>query len=413
MKRLVFVLMLSAGVLTGFFLAQWWSPGGSGPGRDATSDEPEILYWVARMDANYRRDEPGKSPMGMDLVPVYADPDGETDPAVVKIDPVVVNNLGVRTARVETGSLARIIDTVGYVAYDESTLSKISTRVDGWIEKLNVDSTGESVKHGQILFELYSPALVNAQEEFVASLASRSAALHEASADRLRSLGFNESQIKALQKTSQVQQRVGFHAPKDGIVVQLSVREGMYITPASQIMSLGQLDTVWLMAEVFERQVSWVEPGQRAEVQLDYLPGRTWQGTVDYVYPELSPSSRTARVRIRFDNPDEYLRPNMFARIRIFGTPVPDAIHIPLQALIRGGSVDRVVLAEGDGRFRSKVVVAGIESGDRVQILSGLAAGETVVSSAQFLIDSESNIDAEIARMERVADGSSDTEPAE
>ncbi len=154
MKRLVFVLMLSAGVLTGFFLAQWWSPGGSEPGRDATSDEPEILYWVARMDANYRRNEPGKSPMGMDLVPVYADPDGETDPAVVKSDPVVVNNLGVRTARVETGSLARIIDTVGYVAYDESTLSKISTRVDGWIEKLNVDSTGESVKRGQILFEL-------------------------------------------------------------------------------------------------------------------------------------------------------------------------------------------------------------------------------------------------------------------
>ena len=413
MKRLVFVLMLSASVLTGFFLGQWWSPGGSGPGRDATSDEPEILYWVARMDANYRRDEPGKSPMGIDLIPVYADPDGETDPAVVKIDPAVVNNLGVRTARVETGSLARIIDTVGYVAYDESTLSKIGTRVDGWIEKLNVDSTGESVKRGQILFELYSPALVNAQEEFVASLASRSAALREASADRLHSLGFNESQIKALQNTSQVQQRVGFHAPKDGIVAQLSVREGMYITPASQIMSLGQLDTVWLMAEVFERQVSWVEPGQRAEVQLDYLPGRTWQGTVDYVYPELSPSSRTARVRIRFDNPDEYLRPNMFARIRIFGAPVHDAIHIPQQALIRGGTVDRVVLAEGDGRFRSKAVVAGIESGDRVQILSGLSTGETVVSSGQFLIDSESNIDAEIARMEQAADGGSDAEQAE
>ncbi|MCH8959692.1 MAG: efflux RND transporter periplasmic adaptor subunit [Proteobacteria bacterium] len=401
MNRAGFVIILTTGVLAGFFLARWISPGDSGPGPDAASDEPEILYWVAQMDPRYRRDEPGKSPMGMDLVPVYADPGGETDPAVVKIDPVVINNLGVRTAPVETGSLSRIIDTVGYVAYDESTLSRIGTRVDGWIEKLNVGSTGESVKRGQVLFELYSPALVNAQEEFVASLASRSTALREASAGRLRSLGFGKNQIEALQKTRQVQQRVRFFAPNDGIVTQLSVREGIYVTPASEIMSLGQLDTIWLMAEVFERQAAWVEPGQRAEVRLDYLPGRTWQGRVDYVYPELSPGTRTARVRIVLDNPDKALRPNMFASIRIFGAPVHDAIHIPLQALIRGGSVDRVVLAEGEGRFRSKTVVAGIESGDRVQILSGLSAGETIVSSGQFLIDSESNIDAEIARMEQ------------
>jgi Cu(I)/Ag(I) efflux system membrane fusion protein len=339
----------------------------------------------------------------MDLVPVYADSGGETDPAVVRIDPVVINNLGVRTAVVESGSLPRIIDTVGYVAYDESTLNHIHSRADGWIEKLNIDSTGESVERGQVLFELYSPALVNAQEEFVASLASKSPALREASASRLRSLGFGENQIKALRKTRQVRQRVRFYAPNDGIVAQLLVREGMYVTPANEIMSLGQLDKVWLMVEVFERQAAWVEPGQRAEVHLDYLPGRLWQGTVDYVYPELSPGTRTARVRIRFENPDRSLRPNMFAGIKIFGTAVPDAIHIPQQALIRGGSVDRVVLAEGDGRFRSMPVVAGIESGDRIQILSGLSVGETVVSSGQFLIDSESNIDAEVARMEQAA----------
>ncbi len=413
MKRPNPVIILIVAGLAGFFIGRWISPGDSGPSPATDGDEREILYWVAPMDARYRRNEPGKSPMGMDLVAVYADQRDQDDPAIVRIDPVVVNNLGVRTARVETGSLSRIIDTVGYVAYDESTLNHIHARVDGWIEKLNVGSTGDSVKRGQVLFELYSPALVNAQEEFVASLASRSTALREASAGRLRSFGFRESQIKALEKTRQVQQRVRFYAPKDGIVAQLLVREGMYVTPASEIMSLGQLDTIWLMVEVFERQAAWVEPGQLAEVQLDYLPGRTWQSTVDYVYPELSPGTRTARVRIRFDNPDKALRPNMFASIKIFGTPVPDAIHIPLQALIRGGSVDRVVLAEGAGRFRSKVVVAGIESGDRVQILSGLSVGETVVSSAQFLIDSESNIDAEIARMEQAVDGSSDTEPAE
>jgi len=415
MKRTNIAIILIAGVLAGYFVAQWMSPGDTGPGHDVTSDEPEILYWVARMDAKYRRDEPGKSPMGMDLVPVYAHSHGETDPAVVRIDPVVINNLGVRTAVVESGSLARIIDTVGYVTYDESTLNHIHARVDGWIEKLNIGSTGDPVKGGQVLFELYSPALVNAQEEFVASLASKSSALREASTSRLRALGFVENQIKALRKTRQVQQRVRFYAPKDGIVTQLMVREGMYVTPASEIMSLGQLDTVWLVAEVFERQVAWVEPGQRAEVQLDYLPGRIWHGTVDYVYPELSPGTRTAQVRIRFDNPDQSLRPNMFARIRILGTAIDNAIHIPQQALIRGGTVDRVVLAEGDGRFRSKPVVTGIESGDRVQILSGLSIGETVVSSGQFLIDSESNIDAEIARMEQAdgVDDHSDHKPAE
>lgn len=415
MKKLSPLLILVVVAASGFFLGRWIFPGDAGSDPAATSDEPEVLYWVAPMDARYRRDEPGKSPMGMDLVPVYADSGGQTDPAVVRIDPAVINNLGVRTAVVESGSLPRIIDTVGYVAYDESTLNHIHSRADGWIEKLNIDSTGESVERGQVLFELYSPALVNAQEEFVAGLASKSSALREASANRLRSLGFGESQIKALQKTRQVQQRVRFYAPNDGIVVQLLVREGMYVTPAIEIMSLGQLDKIWLMVEVFERQVAWVEPGQRAEVQLDYLPGRIWHGIVDYVYPELSPGTRTARVRIRFDNPDRSLRPNMFAGIRIFGTAVPDAIHIPQQALIRGGSVDRVVLAEGDGRFRSRPVVAGIESGDRIQILSGLSVGETVVSSGQFLIDSESNIDAEIARMEQAtgADDHSNHKQAE
>ena len=174
----------------------------------------------------------------------------------------------------------------------------------------------------------------------------------------------------------------------------------MYVTPATELMSIADLDRVWVQVEVFERQSAWVEAGQRAEVRLDYLPGERWQGIVDYVYPELDPTTRTLKVRLRFDNPTTVLRPNMFASVTIFGTPTDAVVHVPKEALIRGGTVDRVVLGVGDGRFRSQAVVPGIESGDRVEIRSGVAPGDLVVVSGQFLIDSESNIGSALTRLD-------------
>ncbi len=359
---------------------------------DTSSAEPEILYWVAPMDPNFRRDEPGKSPMGMDLVPVYAD-DVDAASGTVKVDAVVVNNLGVRTEEAVLSPLSRRIDTVGYVVYDEDTVQHVHTRVEGWIEALETKATGDRVEKGQLLFELYSPTLVNAQEEFLAALRSNNATLLQASRDRLAALGITRGEIERLERDRQASQRVRVYSETDGIIAHLGVREGIYVTPSTEVMSVASLDSIWLVAEVLERQSSWVEPGQAAVVKLDYLPGTELTGIVDYVYPELDPVTRTLKVRLRFENPGENLRPNMFARITIDGRSTGDIVNIPKQAVIRGGRSNRVVVDLGDGRFESRKVGVGIESGDRVAIRSGLRAGERIVTSAHFLIDSESNID--------------------
>jgi Cu(I)/Ag(I) efflux system membrane fusion protein len=351
------------------------------------------------MDANYRRDEPGKSPMGMDLVPVYAD-EVDSQPGTVRIDPTVVNNLGVRTAKAERGALSRHIDTVGYVQFDEDTLHHVHTRVDGWIEKLATKASGDPVEKGQLLFELYSPTLVNAQQEFLAALRSNNSVLRQASRERLTALGVTAGEIARLEKERAVRQRVRVYAEADGVIAHLGVREGIFVTPANEVMSIAELDKVWVLAEVFEREAAWVEPGQMAMVELDYLPGKMWHGTVDYVYPELDPKTRTLTVRIRFDNEDEMLRPNMFARVTINGENTGPVVHVPREAVIRGGNIDRVVVDLGEGRYRSRPVTLGIESDDRVAIRSGLEAGEAIVVSGQFLIDSESNIEAALARMD-------------
>lgn len=395
MKKILIISLALAGALAiGFGLGRYGQPG---PAED-DEDERTILYWVAPMDPDYRRDVPGKSPMGMDLVPVYADEVGGADPAVVAIDPSVVANLGVRIAAVGHGVLSRRIDTVGYVGYDEDTLIQVSTRVDGWIENLAVAATGDPVTRGQVLFELYSPALVNAQEEFLAALQGRNAALQAASRERLAALGMMAGEIGRLEKERTVKQRIRIHARSDGVVAHLGVREGVYITPATSVMSIAALDRVWVLAEVFERQAAWVAPGQHAEVALDYLPGVVLQGTVDYVYPELDPKTRTLKVRLRFDNPTKALRPNMFARVTIHGTATEAVHHVPRDAVIRGGEVDRVVVSLGNGRFRAQPVEMGIESGDRIEIRRGVVHGETIVTSGQFLIDSESNIDSALRR---------------
>lgn len=375
--------------------------------------EPEILYWKAKMDPNYRRDEPGKSPMGMDLVPVYADDNAEEsagdDPGTVSINPSVINKLGVRTDMARQSPLAREIETVGYVAYDEDNTYQISTRVPGWVEKLAVKANGESVKRGQVLFELYSPELVNAQQEYLSALKSKSNILHKASRQRLAALGVTTGEINRLEKERTVKQRVRIYAKADGVIAHLGIREGAYITPSTQVMSIANLKQVWVLAEVFEHQVAWVENGQQAEVELDYLPGQTWTGTVDYIYPELDPQTRTLSVRLRFDNDKEVFRPNMFARVNILGSNTDSVVHIPREALIRGGTLNRVVLALGDGKFRSQEVMPGIEVNDRVEIISGISAGDHIVTSGQFLIDSESNIESALARLDNIeSDISSD-----
>ena len=368
----------------------------------AAGEGEDVLYWVAPMDPNYRRDKPGKSPMGMDLIPFYAG--NEAEGSIVSISPTVVQNLGIRTAKAELTRLWRGIDTVGYVDYDESKVSHIHLRTEGWIEKLAVESEGERVKRGDFLFDIYSPKLVNAQEELVTALATGNKGLIRATKERLSALGISAVQIKQLQKDKKVKQRISIYAPQDGVVSSLPVREGMFVKPAQKVMTLGDLSSVWLLAEVFERQSQWVEVGQHAEVRLSYIPGKDWKGDVEYIYPSLDPITRTLKVRLRFDNPGELLKPNMYANVKIFGGAKEKTIVIPLEGLIRTGREERVIISLGEGKFEARSVSAGIESGHYVEILDGVNEGDRIVTSGQFLIDSEASMRASINRMTEAED---------
>ena len=337
----------------------------------------------------------------MDLVPVYAD-EGSSEAGVVEISPTVVNNLGVRTGLAKFGTLNRDIDTVGYIGFDEEKIFHVHTRVEGWVERLLVKTEGERVEKGQKLFEIYSPDLVNAQEEYLSALRSGNRILIEASEKRLRLLGIEEQQIKRLTQTRKIRQRIDYFSEHTGFLNVLNIREGMFVKPATDVLSIGQLDSVWVIAEVFEQQSGWVRSGQDVDMTVSALPGRNWNGKVDYIYPVLDARTRTLRVRVRFDNPDNLLKPNMYAQLRIHAATDQKTVYIPREALIRSGRMDRVVLSLGDGRYRSVVVRAGIESDHSVEILEGLQEDDKVVTSVQFLIDSESSITAEFERMEPV-----------
>ncbi|MFK5986783.1 MAG: efflux RND transporter periplasmic adaptor subunit [Pseudomonadota bacterium] len=367
-------------------------------GGSAKSGEKEILYWVAPMDANYRRDKPGQSPMGMDLVPVYKSEGGED--GVVKISPVVQNNLGVRLNKVKKGTLDREVNTVGYITFDEEKLYHTHTRVNGWIEKLVVKSTGEIIKRGQRLFELYSPALVSAQEEFLSALKSKNKILINASRDRLLSLGISKGQITRLQKTRKIKQRISYFAKHSGFIENLKIRQGMFVKPAMEILTIGQIDTVWVIAEVFERQSGWVKEGQTVDMTVAAYPDKSWKGIIDYIYPTLDKKTRTLQVRIRFNNPEQLLKPNMFSQLTIHSRSNKESLFVKREAIIRSGKMQRVVKALGDGKFLSVAVKTGSESGGYIEIIKGLKENDLIVTSAQFLIDSESNLSASYARMD-------------
>ena len=395
------LVVLVIGVVIGVGFALALLPASHSPDKElasAESAEQQPLYWVAPMDPGYRRDAPGKSPMGMDLVPVYAGEGGD-EPGTVSIAPEVVNNLGVRSAPVRRGVIASEVRTVGYLQYDEDRLIHIHPRLEGWVEKLHVKASGDPVVAGQPLYELYSPELVAAQEELVLALRRNNPTLVRAAEDRLRALQLSDVVIDEIKRAGDVQQTVLFRSPQDGVVDNLNIREGFYVGPSTTLMSIGALHEVWVEAEVFERQAAAVAVGQPVQMTLDFLPGRRWTGAVDYVYPSLDETTRTLRVRLRFPNPQRELRPNMFAQVIINTGESASTLLVPKQAVIRVDGQSRVVLDLGGGRFRSTPVRLGRLGDRQYEVISGLSEGDRVVTSAQFLLDSESSKQADLQRM--------------
>ncbi|MDG2405811.1 MAG: efflux RND transporter periplasmic adaptor subunit, partial [Paracoccaceae bacterium] len=361
------------------------------------------------MDPNYQRDEPGKSPMGMDLIPVYASEAGGVDEGIgtIRISPDVVNNLGVRTSPVERRELNAEITTVGYVQYDEDQLIHVHPRVEGWVETLFVKAEGDPIEAGEPLYQLYSPPLVNAQEELLLAIGRGNPRLIEAAEERLKALQIDDKVIDEIKRAGSVQQQITFYSPMSGVVDNLNIREGFYVQPGTTLLSIGSLDQVWVEAEVFERQAALVELGLPVSMTLDYLPGREWQGEVDYIYPSLDNKSRTLRVRLRFDNADGLLKPNMYAQVVIQVALDAPVLAVPRDAVIRTGNQNRLVLALGEGYYKSIAVDLGRVTQEYVEILNGVEEGEAVVTSAQFLLDSESSKTSDFKRLHH---GDSDTE---
>jgi len=382
------------------------------------ADDTVAEHALKHTDPQYRcpmhpdvvRDEPGECPIcGMALVKVEPEPDAGAAPAVdgpeVRISPAVVNNLGVRTAAAARSAIARRAATVGYVEFDERRMRRVQPRAEGWIEGLAVRAVGETVAPGQLLFTLYSPMLESAQQEFLDAQRIGNADLVAASRERLRALGLDAGTAERLARSGRATGRVPFHAPIGGVVTGLDVREGSMVTPDMTALTITELGSVWVIAEVPESQAGWVREGTAAQMRLPSLPGEVIEGRVDYVYPELNAETRTVRARIVIDRPGVGIRPNMLANVTLVGEEEENALTIPRNALIRSGSEDRVVVALGEGRFAPRRVVAGAESGDQIVIRSGLAAGEQVVVAGQFLLDSEANLRAGLARLGHAGHG--------
>ncbi|AFT96419.1 cation efflux system protein [Alteromonas macleodii str. 'Balearic Sea AD45'] len=401
------------GGLIAFGLASLLLSDSSKHGNDesAHSDETDNkapLYWVAPMDDSYRRDKPGKSPMGMDLVPVYANDDAtsaksnERTPGTVMIPPNVQHNIGVKVAPVTIGTLQQTVTAVGNVAYDEDSIVHIHPRVSGWVDRLFIKSQGEQVEKGQALYTLYSPELVSAQEEYVLALKRGDSRLIEGAAERLRTLGLSKSVIEALQKTRRVTQTVTFNAPQSGVVEALNIREGFYVQPGTTLMSIAQLDTVWVIAEVPEKYAQIIAPHNSAVVTLDEIAhgsGTKWESHVEYIYPSLSETTRTLKVRIPLNNNNHTLKPNMFAHVGIKPTQRKAALLVPRSAVIRTVEGAKVVLSDGDGNFKSVRVTLGRSDSTHFEVVEGLLPEDDVVVSAQFLIDSESSKSSDFERM--------------
>ena len=365
----------------------------------AAQADKKVLYWYDPMVPDQHFDKPGKSPfMDMDLVPKYA---GDSDAGTVSISPRTLQNLGVRSAAAEEGKLWRRIDTVGAVMVDENRVAVVQARTPGYIERLHVRAMNEPVRRGQLLAEVYSPDLLTAQEEFRLALKSGDdPAWLAAARQKLSLLGLSEAQVKKLEAGGPAMRRVLYYAPVDGVVSELAVKEGASVSDGMPLMTLSDLSKVWVIAEVTEDQAAWVVPGKSAEVKLASRPGEVIEGRVDYVYPELNRTTRTLQVRIALANPGLALKPGMYANVTLYGGASDTAVLVPSEAVITTGKRSIVLVAEGGGKFRPVQVKTGIESEGRTQILAGLKAGDQVVVSGQFLIESEANLKGALDRLQ-------------
>jgi Cu(I)/Ag(I) efflux system membrane fusion protein len=379
----------------------------------AATGERKILYWRAPMDPTEIYDHPGKSKMGMDLVPVY---EGEEAGGAgsITIPPSVEQNMNVRIAPVERRDITVVIRAYGKITYAQDRESAVNTKVGGWIEKLYVNTDGQTVGRGDPLLEIYSPELVSTQEEYLLALKNYKALAESpvesirqdgvrtlaAARERLKYWDISNEEIDEIERSGETRRTVLLRSDMAGVVTHKTVVEGDKVMPGMDLLHIADLSRVWVEANVYESEIPLLRPGQRAEIELDYRPDYRLEGTVDFIYPYLDAKSQSNNVRLVFKNPDNVLKPDMYATVRIFAPPIEHALAVPGEAVLRSGTRDLVFVAKGQGTFEPREVKLGVESNDGfTQIVSGLLDGERVVVSGQFLLDSESRTREAIAKL--------------
>lgn len=351
-------------------------------------DGDDISHYTCSMHPSVRRDAPGSCPLcGMALSPVTFD---EEESGVVRVDEGRRLQLGIRTGAVARAPMQRTLRAVGRVAYDETRLRDVTLKLGGWITKLHVTQTGQPVRKGQLLFRLYSPELFAAQQEYLLAR-GRHDALERAAAKKLELWGLTAAQIAEVAARGQPLEDVPFYAPGGGYVIEKNVVEGAAVQPGERLFRIAALDKVWVEAELFEADLPSVKPGAPATVELSYLPGATFAGKVAYVYPYLDPAARTGKVRIELPNAGRELKPDMYASVT-FAIDLGTRLQIPIDAVVYTGMRRLVFVDLGEGRLRPQEVTLGARTDDQVEILSGLSAGQTVVTSGNFLVAAESRI---------------------
>ncbi|MDQ7010881.1 MAG: efflux RND transporter periplasmic adaptor subunit [Mariprofundaceae bacterium] len=421
-KNLALIAMaLGLGLVGGYFIpgtqqsGQGSSVAESGGGDGPCAGGAQPLMWRNPMNPSVTSPTFTKDPMGMDYIPVCAeDAAGGSAPAgTVQIDPTVTQAIGVRVTRAMQKNLSRQITTVGRVTFDETKLVTLHPKVDGWVDELFIDKTGENVKEDTMLLSFYSPQLVATQEEYLLALANwqllkdspypdiRDGAkrLLDSSLDRLRFFDVAEHQIRELQKTHKVRKSMHIHAPAAGVITHIGVREGAHVTPASELYQIADLSRVWVLADLYEYEISWVKAGDEAKLRIASLPSRDFTGHITYIYPYLDPKTRTNKVRIEFDNPDGLLKPDMFGDVTIVAGRTRPGVFVPRESVLMTGKKVHLFVQTAPGRFEPRTVRTGTRSDGMIEILEGVDAGELVVVSGQFLIDSESSIREAAAKM--------------
>ncbi len=442
----VVALLLVVGLIAGVLLAQLlpgFQPGGE---KEESGHDPSVLdiehnetadLYTCSMHPEILEREPGTCPIcSMDLVPVTANVNKKDsafsaeeemagDHSVVHVDPAVVQNLNVRTEVVSRRDLSRQIKTVGYLEYDQQRMVTVTTKFSGWVEKVYVNYVGEEVRRDQPLFEIYSPELVQTEQELLSALEfaremagapedarRRAESMVESARTRLGYWDISAEQIEELERTGQVFRSRTVRAPASGLVMKRTPGlEGMAVSPGVELFHIADLNRLWVSVELFEDQLAWVKEGTPASISLSYFPGESFEGTVRFLEPELSERTRTMRAKIEVANRGARLRKGMYATVEFLPVQIPDALTVPRQAVLRTGHRNVVVLALGNGGFVPREVVLGQEIGEYTEVLSGLEGGEEVVTSSQFLLDSESTLRAAIQTL--VGEGAADGEAAD